>query len=116
MYENILGFLHRPGGLDRSTMKRVSVEAFEDKARPEGGHAVILLRGLAATPVRATATEQALIGELLTPAVIAAAAAHAADGTEPVGDLYASADYKHQVAAVYAEYAIEWAAKRLEPW
>lgn len=31
-------------------MKRVNVEAFEDKARPEGGHAVVLLHALTATP------------------------------------------------------------------
>jgi hypothetical protein len=45
---------NRPfGGMDRNVMKRVSVEAFEDKARPEGGHAVVLFRGLTGAPAAA---------------------------------------------------------------
>ena len=33
-------------------MNRIGVEAFEDRSRPEGGHAVILLMGLKAVPSR----------------------------------------------------------------
>ena len=72
----------------------------------------IAVGGLGSGPVRATATETALQGKLLTPEVIAAAAAKAAEGTDPDDDSYASADYKRQVATVYARQAIEAAVKR----
>ena len=44
-------------------MRKIDVEVFEDQSRPEGGHAVILLRGLASVPsksvVRIRPIEQA---------------------------------------------------------
>jgi len=72
----------------------------------------IAIGGLGAGPYRATATEAALQGQALTPEVIAAAAARAADGTEPDRDIYASAEYKRHVAGVYARKAIEAAVRR----
>jgi aerobic carbon-monoxide dehydrogenase medium subunit len=53
-----------------------------------------------------------LRGKPLTPQVIAAAAAKAADESDPVEDGYASAEYKKHVAAVYARKAIEAAVER----
>ncbi len=72
----------------------------------------IAVGGLGSGPVRATATETALQGKPLTPEVIAAAAAKAAEGTDSDDDSYASADYKRQVATVYVRRAIEAAVKR----
>jgi len=58
------------------------------------------------------ATESELQGKPLTPEVIAAAAANAAEETDPEGDTYASAEYKRHVVTVYARRAIEAAVKR----
>jgi carbon-monoxide dehydrogenase medium subunit len=74
--------------------------------------ACIALGGLASGPVRAAAVEAELRGKTLTPQVIAAAAAKASEGTDPMDDSYAGADYKRHVAAVYARKAIEAAAQR----
>jgi carbon-monoxide dehydrogenase medium subunit len=72
----------------------------------------IAIGGLGATPTRATATEQDLQGKPLTKENIAAAAAKAAEGTDPVEDSYAGAEYKRHIATVYARKAIETAAER----
>jgi aerobic carbon-monoxide dehydrogenase medium subunit len=72
----------------------------------------IAIGGMGSNPIRAAATEAALQGQPLTPDVIAKAAAKAADGTDPDDDSYASADYKRQVATVYARRAIEAAVER----
>jgi len=72
----------------------------------------IAIGGMGSNPIRATTTEAALQGQPLTPDVIAKAAAKAADGTDPDDDSYASADYKRQVATVYARRAIEAAVER----
>jgi aerobic carbon-monoxide dehydrogenase medium subunit len=72
----------------------------------------VVLGGLGSGPVRAVATETELQGKPLTPEVIAAAAAKAAEETDPEGDTYASAEYKRHVATVYARRALEAAVKR----
>ncbi|HWP60876.1 MAG TPA: xanthine dehydrogenase family protein subunit M [Candidatus Acidoferrales bacterium] len=72
----------------------------------------VAVGGLGGGPRRALAAEAALQGQPLTAATIAAAAAKAADGSDPVDDTYASAEYKRHVACVYARKAIELAAER----
>ncbi|MGH7827258.1 MAG: FAD binding domain-containing protein [Candidatus Binatia bacterium] len=72
----------------------------------------VAIGGLGSGPVRAAATEAALYGQPLTPEVIAAAVAKAAEGADPAGDEYASADYKRQMASVYARRALEEATRR----
>ncbi len=72
----------------------------------------VSIGGLGSGPVRAMATEMELQGKSLTPQVIAAAAAKAAEGTDPLEDSYAGADYKRHVATVYARKAIETAVQR----
>ena len=69
--------------------------------------------GLAGAAVRASAVESALVGQPLTSETIAAASAHAADNTDPEGDLFAPADYKRHVSTGYARKALEAAAQRL---
>jgi carbon-monoxide dehydrogenase medium subunit len=72
----------------------------------------VAIGGLGGKPSRAAATEAALQGRSLTPEVIAAAAAKAADGSDPADDSYASAEYKRHMASVLARRAIEQAAQR----
>jgi carbon-monoxide dehydrogenase medium subunit len=72
----------------------------------------VRMGGLGSGPLRAIATEMELQGKPLTPQSIAAAAAKAAEETDPVEDSYAGADYKRHVATVYARKAIEAAVER----
>ena len=72
----------------------------------------IAIGGLGSGPTRAIATELALQGKPLTTQMIAAAAAKAAEETDPVEDSYAGAEYKRHVATVYARKAIEAAVER----
>jgi carbon-monoxide dehydrogenase medium subunit len=68
------------------------------------------LTHMGSVPLRATAAEQALRGQPLTPESIAAAAEHAAEGTEPPADLNASQDYKRHLARVLTRRALEKAS------
>ncbi|HVO91379.1 MAG TPA: xanthine dehydrogenase family protein subunit M [Terriglobales bacterium] len=72
----------------------------------------IAIGGLGSGPIRAIATEMELQGKPLTTQVVAAAAAKAAEETDPVEDAYASTEYKQHVATVYARKAIEAALER----
>lgn len=72
----------------------------------------IAMGGLGSGPIHAIATEIELHGKPLTPQMIAAAAAKAAQETDPVEDSYADAAYKQHVATVYARKAIEKAVER----
>ena len=72
----------------------------------------VAIGGLGSGPCRAIATEIELQGKPLTPQIIAAAAAKAAEETDPVEDSYASVEYKLHVATVYARMAIEAALER----
>ena len=65
------------------------------------------LTNMGSTPLRATAAENALRGGQLDNASIAAAAEHAADGTDPPGDLNATPDYKRHLARVLTRRALE---------
>jgi aerobic carbon-monoxide dehydrogenase medium subunit len=64
------------------------------------------LTNVASVPLRATATEEALRGREATAENIAAAAALAAEGTNPPADLNASSDYKRHLATVLTRRAI----------
>ena len=64
------------------------------------------LTNMAGTPLRATAVEDALRGQPLNAETIAAAASHAADGTDPPADLNASAEYKRHLAQVLCKRAL----------
>ena len=72
----------------------------------------LVLGGVAGTPHRATGAETSLAGQELTPDVMAAAAARAADGIDPHADSYADEEYKRHMAVIYARRAIEAAAAR----
>jgi carbon-monoxide dehydrogenase medium subunit len=68
------------------------------------------LTHMGATPLRASAVEDALRGQPLDEQHIAAAAEHAAEGTEPTGDLNATPDYKRHLARVLTQRALTTAA------
>jgi carbon-monoxide dehydrogenase medium subunit len=68
------------------------------------------LTHMASTPLRASAAEDALRGQPLDAAHIAAAAELAADGTDPLGDLNATPDYKRHLARVLTGRALTTAA------
>jgi carbon-monoxide dehydrogenase medium subunit len=68
------------------------------------------LTNMGATPIRATAAEEALRGQPADRERIAAAAELAAEGTEPSGDLNATPDYKRHLARVLSRRALETAA------
>jgi carbon-monoxide dehydrogenase medium subunit len=68
------------------------------------------LTHMGSTPLRATATEEALRGQALDAGSIGRAAEQAAEGTEPPGDLNATPDYKRHLARVLTRRALEEAA------
>jgi aerobic carbon-monoxide dehydrogenase medium subunit len=68
------------------------------------------LTNMASVPLRASAVEEALRGQALTSESIASAAARAAEGTEPPGDLNATPEFKRHLAEVLTRRALEEAA------
>ena len=68
------------------------------------------LTNMGSTPLRATASEQALRGGALDAGAIASAAEQAAEGTEPPADLNADSDFKRHLARVLTKRALEEAA------
>ncbi len=74
-------------------------------AQQSNGSANVALVNMHATPVRATAVEEALNGG----ASAAEAAEQAAVGMEPSGDLNASVDYRNHLARVLTRRALEGA-------
>jgi aerobic carbon-monoxide dehydrogenase medium subunit len=70
------------------------------------------LTNMGSTPLRAEAAEQALVGQPATAEGVAAAAAAAADGTNPPSDLNGDADYRRHLAGVLTRRAVRDAAGR----
>jgi aerobic carbon-monoxide dehydrogenase medium subunit len=66
----------------------------------------VSLTHMGTTPLRATATEDALRGQSLSPESIAQAAEQAAEGTDPPGDVNATPDYKRHLARVLTKRAL----------
>jgi carbon-monoxide dehydrogenase medium subunit len=90
-----------------------SIVAVAATVRLDGGtiaEARVGLTNMGSTPIRATAVEQALVGQPATAEAIRAAAAHAADGTSPPTDLNGDADYRRHLASVLTRRAVLAAA------
>jgi aerobic carbon-monoxide dehydrogenase medium subunit len=66
----------------------------------------VALTNMGATPVRATAVEQALTGQTASPETIRAAAEHAAEGTSPPTDGNADTEYREHLARVLTSRAV----------
>ena len=82
--------------------------AVVDKARQT---AAVGISGVAAKPYRATAVERAL-GNDLTRESVATAAAKAAEGVDPLGDIHASPEFRAHLARVNTRRALELALSR----
>ncbi|MGH3902318.1 MAG: FAD binding domain-containing protein [Pseudonocardiaceae bacterium] len=90
-----------------------SIVAVAAAVRTENGSIVearVALTNMGATPVRATGVEQALVGQPANAQTIRAAAEHAADGTSPMSDGNADADYRQHLARVLTGRAVTAAA------
>ncbi|GDY30219.1 FAD binding domain-containing protein [Gandjariella thermophila] len=90
-----------------------SIVAVAAAVRVDGGsiaEARVGLTNMASTPVRARGVEEALIGRPATAETIRAAAQHAAEGTQPVTDANADADYRRHLVEVLTSRAVTAAA------
>ncbi len=74
--------------------------------------ASIGITGVSSKAYRATAVESALTGRALDAQTAADASAHAADGVDINGDLFASEDYRRHLAQVFTRRAIVTAMER----
>ncbi|WP_020666695.1 FAD binding domain-containing protein [Amycolatopsis nigrescens] len=86
-----------------------SMVAVAVTVRADGGaiaEARVALTNMAATPVRATAVEQALLGQSAGSDAIRAAAEHAAEGTSPTADGNADTEYRQHLARVLTGRAV----------
>jgi aerobic carbon-monoxide dehydrogenase medium subunit len=81
--------------------------------RAEGGtiaEAKVALTNMGSTPIRATAVEQALVGQPATDEAVRAAAQHATDDTNPPTDANGDADYRRHLSTVLTRRAVLAAA------
>ena len=88
----------------------VGVAAVLERSNGGIGNAAIGLTNMGATPLRATATESALVGAKRDD--VAAAAEKAGDDTNPPADTNGSADYRKHLARVLTRRAVEEALNR----
>jgi carbon-monoxide dehydrogenase medium subunit len=88
----------------------VAVAALVRREEGRIAEARIGLTNMGPTPLRASGVEAALVDVEATPEAVAAAAAHAAEGTSPSSDLNAQADYRKHLATVLTRRAVTVAA------
>jgi aerobic carbon-monoxide dehydrogenase medium subunit len=84
----------------------VGVAAMVKRSNGSIAEARVALTNMGTRPLRAAAVESALAGAAAERGAVAAAAAHAADGTEPSSDLNGSAEYRTHLAKVLTERAV----------
>lgn len=72
----------------------------------------ICLTGVSSTPHRATDAEELLVGQPLTPEVLAKAADATRAAVAPSGDLHATADYRKDVSGLMLSRAVTEAHRR----
>lgn len=90
-----------------------SMVAVAATVQVEGGvirQAGVALTNMATVPLRARAVEEALIGQSADADVVRAAAEHAAEGTSPMSDQNADAEYRSHLAKVLTRRAVLTAA------
>jgi carbon-monoxide dehydrogenase medium subunit len=85
----------------------VAVAAVLERSNGSISSARIGLTNMGLTPLRASGVEQALAGADATTEAIRAAAEHAAQGTSPVSDTNASAEYRAELAKILTRRAVE---------
>ncbi len=72
------------------------------------------ITGLGPKATRATAAEKALRGKKTSAQLLSEAARRAADGIDPLADIHASAEYRREMATVFARRALERAVERAQ--
>jgi carbon-monoxide dehydrogenase medium subunit len=72
------------------------------------------ITGVSPKAYRATKVESGLKGNALDAKTLSTACAHAADGVDVNSDLYASAEYRKQLAMVYTRRSLEMAISRVK--
>jgi carbon-monoxide dehydrogenase medium subunit len=91
----------------------VGVAAIVSVKNGKCSHASVVIGGVTTNPVHAVAAEKALMGTSLDDAAISTAAAKVADAIKgPLGDIYASGEYRTHLATVLAGRALKLAAER----
>ncbi len=90
----------------------VGVAAVVQRSNGQIAKAAIGLTNMGSTPLRASGVEQALSGAQASDQAIAAAAEHAPEGTDPVSDTNASAEYRTELSKVLVRRAIQEALSR----
>jgi len=86
-----------------------SIVAVAATVAVDGGmirQARVALTNMASVPVRARGVEEALIGQAANPESIREAAEHAAEGTDPMTDGNADAEYRSHLAKVLTRRAV----------
>jgi aerobic carbon-monoxide dehydrogenase medium subunit len=86
-----------------------SMVAVAAAVRVEGGtfaEARVGLTNMGAVPIRATAVEEALVGQPATAESVRAAAAHAANGTNPTPDANSDVEFRKHLATVLTSRAV----------
>jgi carbon-monoxide dehydrogenase medium subunit len=91
----------------------VGVAAIVIKENGACSRVSVVVGGATANPVHAVAAEKVLTGKPLNDETISAAAAKVADAIQdPLGDIYASGEYRTHLATVLAGRALKLAAER----
>jgi len=88
----------------------VGVAALARRSNGQVAEARVGLTNMGSVPVRATAVESAMAGAEASAGAITAAAAAAADGTQPPADLHGAPDYRRHLARVLTGRALAAAA------
>jgi len=73
------------------------------------------MTGVASKAYRAGAVEKALRGKIASETLIAEACAKAGQGVEPLSDIFALAEYRREMASVFARRAIASAIEKAMP-
>jgi len=89
-------------GYEKFTRRAIDWATVAVAVQARGGETAVALGNMGSTVLRATATEAALAGG----ADAAAAASHAADGTEPSSDVTASSEFRRHLARVLTRRAL----------
>ena len=103
-------FKHRQPASGFAIVGVAACLTIDKSGKCQGAH--IGMTGLGAKAFRAKAVENALNGKTPDAKVLADAAAHAADGIDPLFDIHASADFRAELARVYTRRALESAIAR----
>ena len=88
----------------------VGVAALVRRSNGRVAEARVGLTNMGSVPIRAASVEAAAAGAQTSPEALRAAAASAADGTQPPADLHGAPDYRRHLARVLTGRALEAAA------